>query len=173
MVVHKRGDPVRSIAHRTHRLRLLYPPLVDFHQGGLLKLPRLAHTRKVCQLTCMHHLFSSLLHWLIDHPQRHRLDLFPLSSHHLDVAAIQAHQLHLWPRWAFRSLLLQRGRLLLLDTHLRRSRLLCHLAQRRFRHLHPREKGQLAAGGAKWHPGAQAHHALFQSWGERHFGSQP
>ncbi len=95
----------------------------------------------------MHHLCSSLLHWLIDHPQRHCLDLFPLSSHHLDGAAIQAHQLHLRPRWAFRSLLQQRGRLLLLDTHLRRSRLLCHLAQRRFRHLHPVKKASSRLAG--------------------------
>jgi len=125
MVVHELEDPIRSIAHLTHRLRLLHPPRVDFPQGGLLKLPRPARARKVRQLTAMHHLCSSLLHWLIDHPQRHCLDLFPLSS------------------------------------------------QRRFRHLHPREKGQLAAGGAKGHPGAQAHHALFQPWGKRHFGSQP
>src|SRR5437764_3446205 len=42
----------------------LFRSLMDLHQGLLLKLLGLTHTRKVGQVARMHHLFAILLHRL-------------------------------------------------------------------------------------------------------------
>ena len=56
------------------------------------------------------------------HSQGQRFHLLPLSTHHLDQRPIQAHQLHIWPHRAFRSLTQQRFHFCRLHLHLRGDR---------------------------------------------------
>src|SRR5205085_10103475 len=61
MIVHPFLNPVRTVAHRTHRPGLLDPASIQFSQGLLLEALRLAHARKVGERSRLHSPFSRSL----------------------------------------------------------------------------------------------------------------
>jgi hypothetical protein len=160
MPVHEALDPLRPIAHRTHRPRRLGSAPVRLHQRQVPKALRLGQTRDIGELRRLDQPRPPLPHRGLDRPDRQDLDLRPLLVRPGDHGPIHAEPLDPGPRGRRRQVPLDGLHSRRLDRLIRRAGGLGRPPQRRRGERYTGEEGLGFGCLRKGHSSAQADQAL-------------